>query len=230
MTPRFWPEQLEIQLFPCLIPHPLGTGFNCGLRPVAEVKTEREGRGLALLLALGFRGWVVHTSYSITLYLLALLASVISSLPPVWREDYKCDGLIQDTGGPIISVKPASHLGQPPSPQLSHSPSHSLARRVSSMPGFLGRGGTAERVSGRQMVSQEIRLLQEQMLEASSEPWLVAPKILLPEALPTEAGHGAGMEDRTYRLRPAHIRGGGLCFTCMSFWNLSQFVSPQGLV
>lgn len=122
MTPRFWPEQQEIQLFPCLIPHPLGSGFNCELRPVAEVKTEREGRGLALLLALGLRGWAVHTGYSITLYLLALLASVISSLPPVWREDYKCDGLIQDTGGPIISVKPASYIGQPSQPSAGPQP------------------------------------------------------------------------------------------------------------
>lgn len=66
--------------------------------------------GLGLLLALGLRA--AHTDYSITPHLLALLAFVISSLSPVWREDYKHDGLIQDTGGPIISIKPASPLGQ----------------------------------------------------------------------------------------------------------------------
>lgn len=87
------------------------TSFNCPLGPVAKVQTETEGRGSAFLLALGLRGWAAHTAYSITHYLLALLAFVISSLSPVWR-DYKCDGFTQDTGGPIISVKPASLLGQ----------------------------------------------------------------------------------------------------------------------
>lgn len=100
------------------------TSFNCPQGPAAKVKTETEGRDSALLLALGLRGQAAHTGYSITLYLLALLAFVISSLSPVWREDYKCDGLTQDTGGPIISVKPASLLGQtsPPSTILMAPP------------------------------------------------------------------------------------------------------------
>lgn len=95
----------------------LSTSFNCPRRPVAEVKAEAEGRGSALLLALGLRGRAAHTGYSITLYLAALLACVISSLSPVWREDSRCDGLTQDAGGPMTPVKLASLPGwaSPPS-------------------------------------------------------------------------------------------------------------------
>lgn len=58
---------------------------------MAEVRTETGGggvgrgvEGLGLLLALGLGA--AHTGYSITPHLLALLAFVISSLSPVWRE------------------------------------------------------------------------------------------------------------------------------------------------
>lgn len=163
--------------------------------PVAEVKTETEGSGSALLLALGFRGWAAHAGYSITLYLLALLASVISSLPPVWREDYKCDGLIQDTGGPITSVKPASLLAQA-LPALSGSAALPAAGHAEPAwcLAFQEEGVQPGRVSGRQMVPQEIQL-QEPVLEQRARPpgWLhLRSQLPLSEALPTEAGRGAG--------------------------------------
>lgn len=111
---------------------------------MAEVKTEAGGRGPAVLLALGLREWAARTGYSITLYLLALLAFVISSLSPVWREDYKRDGLIQDTGGPITSVEPASPLGQALPVPCPRGTSHSLARRNSLVAGRPGRGSAAQ--------------------------------------------------------------------------------------
>lgn len=72
MTPRLWPEQLEIQLSPHSTLCPLETGSNCRLGPVAEVKTETEGRGSALLLALGIQRmgctcWLFYYSLFISL-------------------------------------------------------------------------------------------------------------------------------------------------------------------
>lgn len=116
MTPRLWPERLEIQLSPHSTLCPLGTVLTVAWVLWLKSRLRQRGGAQPCSWPWGFRGWVALAGYSITLYLLALLASVISSLPSVWREDRKCDGLRQDTGGPIISVKPATLLGQASQP------------------------------------------------------------------------------------------------------------------
>lgn len=170
------------------------------------------GEGSALLLALGLRGWAACTGYSITLYLLALLAFVISSLSPVWREDYKCDGLIQDTGGPIISVEPASPLGQALPVLRLCSISHCLAGRSSLVRGCPGRGSAAQEGEWQTDGPQETRL-QEQIQEASSAPQRPGRRT-------------AGWEGRMYHRRSAHIRGGGLCFDFHAFLE-SELAPPS---
>lgn len=154
---------------------------------------ERGGEGLSLLQALGLRA--AHTGYSITLHLLALLAFVISSLSPVWREDYKCDGLIQDTGGPIISIEPASPLGQALSALCPCRTSLGPTHRSSLAPGC---PGSAAREGEWQTDGAQETRLQEQILEADS-------------AHGGQTQRTAGQEDGMDRRCSARVRGRGLC-------------------
>ena len=47
----------------------------------------------------------------IPLHFIYGLIGFVISLSPVWGEGYKCDGLVQDAGGPMIPAKLASSLG-----------------------------------------------------------------------------------------------------------------------
>lgn len=156
-----------------------------------------------MLLALGLREWAARTGYSITLYLLALLAFVISSLSPVWREDYKRDGLIQDTGGPITSVEPASPLGQALPVPCPRGTSHSLARRNSLVPGRPGRGSAAQEGEWQADGPQETHLQRQNWRPAWAHRGL--------------AQRTVGPEDRTYRWLISPHPGRGLCLDLHAF-------------
>lgn len=108
--------------------------------------------GLGLLLALGGLG-AAHTGYSITPHWLALLAFCHFLIVSCLEGDYKRDGLIQDTGGPIISIEPASLWSSPACPLvLQNLPSPT---RRSSLAPWLSRK-CSPRVSGRQMVPRDM--------------------------------------------------------------------------
>lgn len=70
------------------------------------------------------------------------------------------------------------------------------------------------------MVTQEVWLLQEQMLEASSAPWLVAPKILVPA--PRSSAHRGwarsrvGGQDILPAGQPASGEGGSVSLARLS--------------
>lgn len=47
----------------------------------------------------------------IPLHFIYGLTGFVISLSPAWGKGYKCDGLVQDAGGPMIPAKLASSLG-----------------------------------------------------------------------------------------------------------------------
>lgn len=163
----------------------------------------------------------MHSGYSITLYLLALLALVISSsLSPVWRDAYKCNGLIQDTGGslalllgPFCLAKASSSLTA-----LAASPCSCV---LNSLVLALRTQGAAS-LTEPSAYSPPRACSGDQLC-----PWQVAPEFPAPapEALPVDTGHRSE-QARTYRLAVSLDPGGDCASACTPFGNLSCPLPP----
>lgn len=179
-------------------------------------------RGKGLHLALGLRGCTVPSGYSITLYLLALLALVISlSLSPVWRDAYKCNGLIQDTGGSLVLLLGSFCLAKASSSLtvLAASPCSLCAKQLS--PGLVdSRGYISDRALS--ILTSKGMFWRPAMTLVQVAPEFPAAA---PEALPIETWHRSE-QARTYRLAVSLDPGGDCASACTPFGNLSCPLPP----